>query len=512
MKKIQYKDQNNKNYIKIVIVLFVVIFILLFVQLILSNLQKENNNEISYSSLRTVKDVIEYYDSTYISEEESGEENFYWDIYLKFKFLPYNEDDTSNEEYYNNLLGDVAKILRYANFKMLDTENGITVKVICKNNEIDSIIINDIEDYFIYMDSQISMKEYIEIPTTDFAINSPILQTCIDSNWSKDINFGTRESIFEEYFIYFDEGIKVRIIDNKIYNVIFDKNYKENVINNIFPGMDIESIELNLGKATFKNNDQNLIGYKGNNMYVFFTNSEISIYRNPDIDTDDFFDLADDFIAENIDLLDFMNELTYLWPDYSDYEYSQDSMFISYPLKGIEIKLNYDDMSGILVYNNIKSNMSKIQGYLENTNFVARLQIDSVFEAEQRRVKNLNSQLEKCSEYKKDLEEEKINLIGESFRYDIYPETDANGNIYSMKFISLSEDNPSRELNDSIDYYMWISNDYFVYSKKGKGIYLYNLTNGNVSRVINGSETYEIKEFKDGILKYDDNQEVIISY
>ena len=96
MKKIQYKDQNNKNYIKIVIVLFVVIFILLFVQLILSNLQKENNNEISYSSLRTVKDVIEYYDSTYISEEESGEENFYWDIYLKFKFLPYNEDDTSN--------------------------------------------------------------------------------------------------------------------------------------------------------------------------------------------------------------------------------------------------------------------------------------------------------------------------------------------------------------------------------------------------------------------------------
>ena len=146
MKKIQYKDQNNKNYIKIVIVLFVVIFILLFVQLILSNLQKENNNEISYSSLRTVKDVIEYYDSTYISEEESGEENFYWDIYLKFKFLPYNEDDTSNEEYYNNLLGDVAKILRYANFKMLDTENGITVNVICKNNSIDSIIIYDSGD------------------------------------------------------------------------------------------------------------------------------------------------------------------------------------------------------------------------------------------------------------------------------------------------------------------------------------------------------------------------------
>ena len=512
MKQIQYKDQNNKNYIKILIVLFVMIFLLLFVQLILSNLSKEENKELSYSSLRTVKDVIEYHKSTYISEKESEEENFYLDIFLKFKVLPYNEDDTSNEEYYNNILEDVARILRYTNFKMIDNENNIIVKVLCKNNKIDSIIINDIEDYFIYMDSQISMKEYIEIPTTDFIVNSPVLQTCINNNWNKDVNFGTRESIFEDYYIYFEEGIKVRLINDKIYNIIFDKNYKENVVNGMFPGIDLKTVELELGKATFKNEEQGVIGYKANNIYVFFTNKEISIYRNPDIDTDDFFDLADDFIAENIDLLTFMNELTYIWPDYSEYDYSSDSIFISYPLKGIEIKLNYDDTSGILVYNNIKSNMSKIQTYLEDTNFVARLQIDSVFEAEQRRVKNINTQEEKCNKYKESLEEEKINIIGESFRYDIYPETDANGYIYSMKFISLSGDNPNRELNDSIDYYIWISNDHFVYSKKGKGIYLYNLTNGNVSRVINGNENYELKEFKDGILKYDDNKEVVISY
>ena len=47
MKQIQYKDQNNKNYIKILIVLFVMIFILLFVQLILSNLSSRLNNAIS---------------------------------------------------------------------------------------------------------------------------------------------------------------------------------------------------------------------------------------------------------------------------------------------------------------------------------------------------------------------------------------------------------------------------------------------------------------------------------
>ena len=36
------------------------------------------------------------------------------------------------------------------------------------------------------------------------------------------------------------------------------------------------------------------------------------------------------------------------------------------------------------MYNSIKSSMSKIQQYLDNTNFVARLQIDSVYEAEKR--------------------------------------------------------------------------------------------------------------------------------
>lgn len=513
MKKIQYKDQNEKNYKKILIVLFVVIFILLFVQLILSLISKnEQNNELSYSSLRTIEDVIEYHGSKYISEKESEEKGFYVDAFLKFKVLPYDENENSNEEYYNRLLGDIARIIRYRSFKLIDKENDINVKVICNNNKIESIIINDIEDYFIFMDSQISMKQYEEIEITEFAVSSPILQSCIDNNWNINVNFGTRESIFEGYYIYFEEGIKVKIIKDKIYNIVFDKNYKENVINSLFTGIDLETVENQLGKAQFKDEELGIIGYKGNNIYVFFTENEISVYRNPDIDTDDFFELADNFLAENIDLKEFMNELTYIWPDYNEYEYSADSIFISYPLKGIEIKLNYDDTSGILVYNNIKSNMSKIQNYLENTNFVSRLKIDSVFEAEKRRVKKIIINKEKCEEYRNSLDEEKAKLTRESFRYNIYPEKDLNGNIYSMKFISSSGDTPNRELNDSIDSYVWVATDYFVYSKNKKGIYLYNLTNGNVTRLIEGNENYEINEFKDEKLKYDDNKELVITY
>ena len=88
---------------------------------------------------------------------------------------------------------------------------------------------------------------------------------------------------------------------------------------------------------------------------------------------------------------------------------------------------------------------------------------------------------------------------------------DLNNQIYSMKFISTTGDFPNRELNDSIDSYLWLNSDYFLYSKMGKGIYGYNLNDGTVQRLLEGSEDYELKEFKDGILKYD-NKEINIEY
>ena len=88
------------------------------------------------------------------------------------------------------------------------------------------------------------MKKYVEIKTTDFEITSGVIEECIRNNWN-ELNLGRRDSIFNEYYIYFDEGIKVKTINNKIYNVVFDKNYKGNVINSLFPGVDRKSTRLN---------------------------------------------------------------------------------------------------------------------------------------------------------------------------------------------------------------------------------------------------------------------------
>lgn len=508
MKKIRYKSQNNKNYTKILIVLLVLTFILLLGLLItLFTIQSQSKPEKnSYDSLTTLEEVIEYHKSKYISEEASKLSGFYKDVYLRFVIPLYEENDESNEEYYNKLIEDCAKIIYYRNFRLIDEERDITIEIYCDGSKIDKIIINGMEDYFIYMDSQISMKEYKEIPTTNFSIESDILQRCIDNNWADTTYLGERESIFNSYYIYFDEGIRARFIDGKIYNIIFTKNYQGNIINNFFPGIDKNSVEAKLGEATFEDEEIGVFGYKGENIYVFFTENEISVYRNTNIDSDDFFKLADKFLAEELDLLGFMNELTYLWPDYSDYKYTSTSVFLSYPLKGIEITINNGDINGILVYNNNRSSLSKINRYLEDTNFVGKLQIDLVYEAEKRRFEEEINLTADAKNYEILLEQEESKIIGNSMNYYAFPKKDNKGNILSIKFISKFGDAPNRELNDGVNSYVWLTSDYFLYSKSGKGIYLYNLTNGKAQRVIEGTGELKIESYENRILKYDGNE------
>ncbi len=503
MKQKRYKDHNEKNYRFILVVVFVMVFIL-FLAIFALNKVKEDikSSEISYDQISTMKEVVEYHKSKYISENTSEELGFALDVYVKFK-VPLYQDDVSNEEYYNNLLEDAAKIIHYNSYKMIDKDKQITIKVICENKKIKKILINDMEDYFIYHDSQISMKKFVEIENTEFSITSELLQSCIDNEWkSENIYFGERDSIFNEYYIYFDEGIKARTINGKIYNIIFTQKYNGNIINNLFAGVDFQSIKSTLGKPTFETED--VIGYKGEKIYVFFTETEVSVYRNSYIDTDDFFNLADEFIDEDIDFLEFMNKLTYLWPDYSEYEYNSTSVFISYPLKGIEIAINNGDINGILVYNNNKSTLSKIRRYLENTNFVGRLQIDSVFEAEKRRVDKEKNLIKNCDDYIDGLDEETKKIIGESMNYKIFAKKDLNGYIYEMNFISKYGERPNRQLADSMNYYLWLNNDYFLYSKVNKGIFFYNVNTGRVQRVLTGTGEFKLNSFENGILNYDD--------
>lgn len=511
MDKIKAYDKTQKKKKNIIKMLFIliIIYIVLYTCLYVFS-QKDEKNNISYEDIKTVEDVLNYYKCKYISEKESKIADFYSDIKLEFRY-PLYEGEKNNEKFFNQVIEDVAKVLNYTSFRMLDDKNSIKIEVLCENRKILKIIINDREDYFIYMDSQLELKKYVELGNTDFLIESPEIQTLINNKWDSKTIFGTRESIFEGYNIYFEEGISTRAISGKIYNIVFNKKYSRNVVNGIFPGIDLKTIKTKLGNPTFEDEKLKIIGYKNNEIYIFFTEEEISVYRVSKEDTDDFFKLVDKFLGEELDLLDFMNELTYLWPDYEQYNYTTNSVFITYPLKGIDIKIGYEENDGIILYNNVNAEIVKLERYLENTEFIAKLGVDNVFEAEKRRWEKAKNLLEKCTNFIEEKDKEEQERIGRSFKFGLYADLDVNENIVKLCFISKDGNYPNRELNDNIYTYLWLNSDIFLYSQNQKGIYYYNVLTGEKNTLITGEENYEIKSFKDGILKYD-NQEIVIQY
>lgn len=497
------EEIKKKKILILMILLFLIVMLLVVTSIVLNDKKIEEEAEftLSYNELKTVEDVIRYYKCKFISMELSQDENYSFDVELEFCKLLY-ENDISNETFYTNLIKDVARISKYVNFRLLDEENGIKIEVICVDGKIYNTIINGIEDYFIYMDSQLSLKAYKEIPVTNFNIEAPILIDAMNNQWIKDINLGSRDSIYNSYNIYFDEGIKTRIINSKINNMIFTDKYMGTVINGITPGMAFANIKSILGNPTFEDKELEIIGYKGEHFYIFFNKNEISVYRTIQTDADEFFKLVDRFLNDEIDFLEMMNELTYMWPDYSDYDYTAEKVFISYPQKGVDIKINYDDTTGIIIYNNFDKNITRIKGYMENTEFVGMLQVDNVFEAEKRRIKEENQEKEELQVYKK----ENVLPGYASTVYDCYPILEDNTYITKVKFIAKDNARPNRELNDTISSYLWINDVYFLFSKEKLGIYLYDLNTGTVRQILSGEEDFELKNYQNGVLKYDEKE------
>ncbi len=507
MYKIKIQNQKEKAKKRFFTVLFILIVLLILISIALRfiNLDIKKKNVI-YTDIKTVEDVLNYYKCKYISETISKLDDYDTDINLIFKNNLY-ENDISNEKVFTAIIKDIARVLKYNSFRMIDNEKEIEIKVLCQNGKINTIIINDIEDYFIYMDSQIDLKKYEEIKTIDLSVESKEIQELINNDWKSDSYLGTRESIFDGYYEYFDEGIKAKTVSGKIFNIIFTEKYNQNVVDGIYPGMEFSSIKNILGNPSFEDEERKIIGYKGKNIYVFFYNDEISIYKNIDTDTKDFFELVDKFLDDKLDLLDFMNELTYMWPDYSEYEYDENGAFISYPLKGIEIKIGQEGTNGIIIYNNINADINVINSYLQNVEFISRLKIDAIFESEKRRLDKDIEISKKCEEFK---ENSKTNS-GESSKFDIYSESDSNNSITKMNFISKDREYPNREIIDRIDYFLWIDDYIFLYSQSKKGIYAFDLRNGYKELILNGDQTFKLESFESGLLKYD-NTEVIVQY
>lgn len=352
---------NKKKKIIITIVLIILLFLITI--LIVKIQQKKKRQDLieqeiqrvkqytAITDFQTLEEVALYLNCTLIKSEESKREDVSTDVYMK---LP--NDVTSNidnnRNFIENLIQYCASVLKYKSFIIIDQKNNLTILVYCQENEqvVEKYYINDIENYFDIKQNQNNLDNLETINPITINVTSNELSQIISNNWKLDnLNLGTVESIYRKYDIYFDEGFEVRKVAGKVFNIVFNEKYQNNVVNDLNVRSNKQEIEKSLGKPQFESG--NLIGYKSENIYVFFYKNQISIYRVEKYDTEKIAEIIENY-QTNGDINNLVNQIKQVWKDYDFYEYDKDYANLKYSLKGLSVKYDSTTKKGIIIYNN----------------------------------------------------------------------------------------------------------------------------------------------------------------
>lgn len=491
-KSLKNMDKTTKKII-ILAVAFIIVIILL--NSILNYLENKSKNE-NDNKFTSIQEILQNYGCTYIKETKSKDKDYNLDIYLKFKYNTF-EGDESKERFYKNIIGNIA-ILINENFRLIDESKDLEIAVTIKQG-VYFYSVNGDENYFENLVSKNTLKNYSEESITEVEVNSEILFNLINNNWDyNSANFGTKETDFIGYENYFDEGIKVRKISKKVYNLIFDSKYQGKVVNNIAPGMSFDEIVDVLGTPTYGTKEDIIIGYKTKNFYIFFSENEISIYRNEQANTNNFEEVLLKYTSNQIDIKEFMNELTYIWDDYSEYSYDSNFIKIRYPLKGVQIQMDIENSKNIEIYNNYP-NIDGIKKLINEEKVTARLDENLVYLEECDRVAKNDELLYTCG-----LQAEINTINNESNLFGYFVENN------QINFVSKDKTRPNISISESINTGFWYTDTMFIYSVKGQGVYVFDLDTYIKSLLVKGEEDYTFEKFENSILTYDGNKTIQI--
>lgn len=349
--------KNKKRKKRIIIITIVILLLLISLAIIFRQKDSDNESENTIQNTEgfsSIEEALEMFDCRLIREKELNEEDFKLEIYLEFAKDLYT-NGVDNETYFKNICQVLAEVLDYENFKLIDEGKEIAIHVVnSKDSEVlVAMFINGDSNYFGNQNSRNTLKNYKKTKITNMQIQSPILINLINSDWyTKQVNFGTKDNEENNYSIYEDEGIKIRNIARKVYNIIFTENYTENIINNINVRTSKDDVIKILGEPTFESDYLGLYGYKGNDIYVFFASDGISVYRiEKEYETDEIMNALKTFQQEK-NIKNFTNTLTDIWNDYDLYDRGENFVNLTYSLKGLQIAFNLTSNHGIIIYNN----------------------------------------------------------------------------------------------------------------------------------------------------------------
>lgn len=385
------KKRRNLIIVLGIIILIVIIGLAKY----LIETRKEKTSITDFSS---EKEIIEYDGHEYLGKKKSEEEGYEDDIYLHFSKQAINEDGTTNQALYEVVISHLVEFKKGHNFRMLDQENNIIIRIqYNEKDELSLYTINNNSKYWEYIKTIYQIDNYNDNKLTSFNIESQILENAINANWVySNVNLGTKKSIINNYEIY-KEGYKVRKIGAEIYNIVFTQDYDDEIVNGIFTTTSIGDIENILGKPTFEDTNNDIIGYKCEKFYIFFSNREISIYPPDKYDENDskkFGKLVTELNTTG-DIATFLNKLTDLYPHYATFINNNNYVEIEYPLLGFSVKMGYPTQNGIILYGNFQGWITediKLEDLIKEKNMPANVYTkfnnNLVFKTEGDRISN----------------------------------------------------------------------------------------------------------------------------
>lgn len=447
----------------------------------------------------SIEEVLVYLDSEFISQEEvKNQDKEYILIKAKLK----NGLDIENKAYYEKLIDYSAEVLKYKDFYILDSEKNIEIYVQCNEEKsISTYYINGTKFYFDINKSNENIKQHEETKITRINNINTILEELIEQSWkTANMQLETKDSIFNNYDIYFDEGYEIKKVNGSVFNIVFTEKYNENVVENISINTSREDIIKQLGEPTFEYSE--CIGYKSKDFYIFFSNSKSQISIYPVINnynTDEIVSIIEENKGSN-DIGKYLNNIKTKWQDYDIYKVGEDYTILQYTLKGICFKYDNTSTQGVNVYSNYigKVNTEKtLEEIIQNEEQMPEgmyfTNQDLVFMNEQDRISKL-------PDYSANNNYKQKTILNTSKKYKAYKNYETD----QIYFISINKNSANSELREDIYMGIWYEDNEFIYSIQGKGIYKYNANTHTYSTITEGRDNFEIKKIESNKLYYDE--------
>ena len=336
---------------------------------------------------------------------------------------------------------------------------------------------------------------------------STILKQLIEADWDeKKVNFGTQESTYDNYKIYFDEGIKIKIVGGKVFHLVFTDKYTENIINGINVNTDEQTITTILGEPELRIETLGVLGYRGENFYIFFNTKEksVGIYRRQTITEEEKETLERMLIQLSVDgnAMVFASDMTDMWSDYDKFEYTDGYIKLQYTLRGMAFEVNVTENNGLMLYKNYNGSLIRDLKNGEEIPYIYLSDTDLIYEYEKTYeiTENTMKRLPQLQ-----LDQGIVDNSKNSSKFFI-TNISENSNYKELRIISIDGLHYDFDFETKVNSYLWLNDYNFAYSITNQGIYRYNILTKETQIILEGTDVFNLVEYTNGYLRYDDKE------